>query len=198
MEPVVLSLPAPSCAARPQQPRHPHTPHAAAAAAASSDKTVSIWDPRSGLSTCTFYGHTNSCNSVVFSASASSLASADADGVVKLWDVRMVAEVFSVAAGEYPANRAAFDASGLVSDVRVCCVLASRAGSGAGLSIHCGGARTTPHVTAAPSRTHNHHNHASGAGGGERRRRRALLQHGGRRRAHLRDAGWWHWRRRRP
>jgi WD40 repeat protein len=76
---------------------------------------VSVWDPRSGLSTCTFYGHRNSCNSVAFTQAGTSLASADADGVVKLWDVRMVAEVFTVKCSEYPANKATFDASGLVS-----------------------------------------------------------------------------------
>lgn len=82
--------------------------------AASSDKTVSIWDPRSGLSTSTFYGHRNSCNSVCFTHNGSSLVSADADGVVKLWDVRMVAEVLTINCSKYPANKATFDASSLV------------------------------------------------------------------------------------
>ena len=40
------------------------------------------------------------------------LASTDADGVVRLWDVRMVAEVAAVACGPHPCNAAAFDASG--------------------------------------------------------------------------------------
>jgi WD40 repeat protein len=75
---------------------------------------VSIWDPRSGLSTSTFYGHRNSCNSVCFTHNGSSLVSADADGVVKLWDVRMVAEVLTINCSKYPANKATFDASSLV------------------------------------------------------------------------------------
>ena len=33
-------------------------------ATASSDKTVSLWDARTGLATATFYSHTNSVNSV--------------------------------------------------------------------------------------------------------------------------------------
>lgn len=37
-----------------------------------------------------------------------------ADGVIKLWDVRMVAEITTIAGGKYPANKAAFDASGAV------------------------------------------------------------------------------------
>lgn len=80
---------------------------------------MSIWDPRSGLSTSTFYGHRNSCNSVCFTHSGSSLVSADADGVVKLWDVRMVAEVLTINCSKYPANKATFDASSLVSGQQV-------------------------------------------------------------------------------
>lgn len=79
---------------------------------------MSIWDPRSGLSTSTFYGHRNSCNSVCYTHNASSLVSADADGVVKLWDVRMVAEVLTINCSKYPANKATFDASSLVGGVR--------------------------------------------------------------------------------
>jgi hypothetical protein len=44
------------------------------------------------------------------------IASTDADGAVKLWDVRMVAEILTVECSKYPANKAAFDASGAVSD----------------------------------------------------------------------------------
>jgi len=49
--------------------------------------------------------------------------SADADGVVKLWDVRMVAEVLTITCSKYPANKATFDASGLVSTYHggACC-----------------------------------------------------------------------------
>jgi WD40 repeat protein len=51
---------------------------------------------------------------VCFTHSGSSLVSADADGVVKLWDVRMVAEVLTINCSKYPANKATFDASSLV------------------------------------------------------------------------------------
>jgi hypothetical protein len=46
------------------------------------------------------------------------IASTDADGAVKLWDVRMVAEILTVECSKYPANKAAFDASGAVSTGR--------------------------------------------------------------------------------
>jgi WD40 repeat protein len=42
------------------------------------------------------------------------IASTDAEGVVKLWDVRMVAEVETLNLGPQPANRVVFDRSGTV------------------------------------------------------------------------------------
>lgn len=59
-------------------------------ASASADKTISLWDIRSGLCVQTFYGHLNSVNHCVFSLKGDSIASCDADGIVKMWDVRMV------------------------------------------------------------------------------------------------------------
>ena len=81
---------------------------------ASSDKTVSIWDARSGLCVQTFYGHVNSCNDVKFNLRGDTIVSVDSDGAVKLWDVRMVAEILSMNAGPYPANKCAIDRSGSV------------------------------------------------------------------------------------
>ena len=45
-------------------------PFSSSLCTASSDKTVSIWDARSGLCTQTFYGHHNSCNCVAFNCQA--------------------------------------------------------------------------------------------------------------------------------
>ena len=53
-------------------------------------------DARSGLCTQTFYGHFNSCNHVTFNLRGDTIASTDSDGVVKLWDVRMVAELMTI------------------------------------------------------------------------------------------------------
>ena len=41
-------------------------PYSSSLLTASSDKTVSIWDARSGLCTQTFYGHHNSCSCATF------------------------------------------------------------------------------------------------------------------------------------
>ena len=50
----------------------------------SADKTVSIWDMRTGLTVQTFYGHMNAINDTVFSIGGQYVASADADGIVKI------------------------------------------------------------------------------------------------------------------
>ncbi|KAK9836549.1 hypothetical protein WJX74_002889 [Apatococcus lobatus] len=79
-----------------------------------TDKTLSLWDPRSGLCSHTFYGHSNSCNSADFSRApqGTSLASVDADGNLKVWDVRMVAAVQSSDVNEFPCGACSFDNSG--------------------------------------------------------------------------------------
>ncbi len=58
--------------------------------------------------------YSNSVNHVTMNYRGDSIASADADGVVRFWDVRMVAERGAVAAGRHPLNKVAFDRSGLI------------------------------------------------------------------------------------
>merc|ERR1712118_587041 len=81
---------------------------------ASGDKTVSLWDLRSGLCVQTFYGHANACNGAVFNTRGDQIASCDSDGIVKLWDFRSVSEFLQIDTGEHPANSATFDRSGKV------------------------------------------------------------------------------------
>jgi WD40 repeat protein len=113
-------------------------PFSAVAATASGDKTVSMWDTRTGLCVQTFYGHGNAVNDVAFSMRGDALASCDADGVVRVWDVRMVAErgVATLARGQ-PVHALAWDRSGAVlaagcedGTVRVLDTSAAAPGSG--------------------------------------------------------------------
>lgn len=53
----------------------------------------------------------------MYNCQGSVIASTDADGMVKLWDTRMVAEILTIQAGKYPANKATWDPSGQVNDV---------------------------------------------------------------------------------
>lgn len=76
---------------------------------ASGDKTVSVWDARSGLCVQTLYGHSNSVNDVCVSNKGDTIASCDADGVIKIWDVRMVSERGTVEVGQHPLNKLCMD-----------------------------------------------------------------------------------------
>eukprot|EP00605_Chrysophyceae_sp_TOSAG23-4_P002838 GSChrysophyteH1.ASY1.ANO1.3126.1 assembled CDS len=79
---------------------------------ASSDKTISLWDGRTGLCVQTYYGHTNSCNHLAVSKDGNSIITCDADGYIKAWDVRMFAELGTVETGTHPVNKVAVDRSG--------------------------------------------------------------------------------------
>ena len=61
----------------------------------------------------TFYGHQNAVNDTAFAMRGDVVASTDADGQVRLWDVRMVAEIATINCSPQGAacNGAAFDAA---------------------------------------------------------------------------------------
>ncbi|XP_071418497.1 sperm-associated antigen 16 protein isoform X2 [Pithys albifrons albifrons] len=78
----------------------------------SADKTLSLWDCRTGLRVYTFHGHLHSCNHATFNMKGDTIASCDSSGVLKLWDIRKLLPVLSIDAGPHPANQVAFDPSG--------------------------------------------------------------------------------------
>jgi WD40 repeat protein len=57
-------------------------------ASASSDRTVRLWDARTGAAHRTLEGHTDGVNAVAFSPDSRRLASASGDETVRLWDAR--------------------------------------------------------------------------------------------------------------
>eukprot|EP00981_Chlorochromonas_danica_P011936 scaffold4349_cov178-Ochromonas_danica.AAC.4 len=79
---------------------------------ASGDKTVSVWDGRTGLCVQTLYGHSNSVNHLAVTNKGDVVVTADADGIVKVWDIRMVAELGTIEVGQYPINSLALDRGG--------------------------------------------------------------------------------------
>ncbi len=57
-------------------------------ASASADKTVRVWDGRTGGNVTTLTGHSGTVNSVIFSADGSRLVSASKDKTIRLWDAK--------------------------------------------------------------------------------------------------------------
>ncbi|XP_053139330.1 sperm-associated antigen 16 protein isoform X6 [Hemicordylus capensis] len=80
----------------------------------SADKTLSLWDARTGICAQTFCGHLHSCNHATFNMKGDIIVSCDSYGVLKLWDVRKGAPMVSVDTGPHPGNQVAFDPSGQI------------------------------------------------------------------------------------
>ena len=75
----------------------------------SADKTLSIWDMRTGLTVQTFYGHLNAINDAIFSIGGQYIASCDSDGILKVWDIRMVQEMLQIDTGDAIALSVCFE-----------------------------------------------------------------------------------------
>jgi len=56
-------------------------------ASGSADKTVRLWDPRSGRALATLEGHTDGVTAVAFAPDGAVVASGSLDATVRLWDV---------------------------------------------------------------------------------------------------------------
>ncbi|XP_054334466.1 sperm-associated antigen 16 protein isoform X3 [Pongo pygmaeus] len=80
----------------------------------SADKTLSIWDARTGICEQSLYGHIHSINDAIFDPRGHMIASCDACGVTKLWDFRKLLPIVSIDIGPSPGNEVNFDSSGRV------------------------------------------------------------------------------------
>ncbi|KAH7248320.1 WD40-repeat-containing domain protein, partial [Fusarium solani] len=90
-------------------------------ASASGDKTVRIWNAKTGKCEQVLKGHSNSANSVVFSHDSKMATSASDDGTARIWSMETGARVRIVPLG-FSTRRLYFtgdDVSGLVTGVGV-------------------------------------------------------------------------------
>ncbi len=78
----------------------------------SGDKTISIWDSRSGLCSQTLQGHDSPVNHITCTLQGNNFASCDAEGIVKLWDARNLHQAQTISIGPHSSNKVAFDPSG--------------------------------------------------------------------------------------
>ena len=65
-------------------------------ATGSSDKTVKLWDAKTGEQLSSLQGHTNWVNSVTYSPDGGQIATGSADGTVKLWDAKTSEQLSSL------------------------------------------------------------------------------------------------------
>ncbi|CAF1613208.1 unnamed protein product [Didymodactylos carnosus] len=83
----------------------------------SVDKTLMLWDARTGLAAHTFVGHVNPCNQATFNLRGDTIASCDSKGTVKLWDVRTVKSIVTLDFGPYSTNSVSFHPAGQLVSV---------------------------------------------------------------------------------
>lgn len=63
------------------------SPDGALAASCASDRTIRLWDIKTGKEVHTFRGHLKAIHAICFSPDGRSLASGSEDGIVKIWDI---------------------------------------------------------------------------------------------------------------
>ena len=90
------------------------SPDGSVVASASKDRTVKLWDTRSGAVLQTLIGHSSSVDGVAFSPDGSAVASASRDDTVKLWDLGSRAERLTLYGHHSRVKAVAFSPDGLV------------------------------------------------------------------------------------
>jgi hypothetical protein len=89
-----------------------YSPDGSRLATASWDKTVKVWDARSGAELLSLRGHTFMVTSVSYSPDGTRLATASWDQTVKVWDARNGAELLSLRGHTHQVTSVTFSPDG--------------------------------------------------------------------------------------
>ena len=81
-------------------------------ATGSSDSTVKLWDPITGVEKATLRGHAGHVKSMAFSPDGKRLATGGDEGVVRLWDPATGQEVIALSGYSGPVASVAFSPDG--------------------------------------------------------------------------------------
>jgi WD40 repeat protein len=65
-----------------------YSPNGTTLASGSSDRTIILWDVKTGEETATLKGHADTVRSVAFSPGGRLLASGSDDKTIRLWEVK--------------------------------------------------------------------------------------------------------------
>jgi len=71
------------------------TPDGSVLASSSSDKTIKLWDVKTGKEIYTLNGHMDSVKSISFSPDGNLLASGSSDKTIKLWNIKTGQEIYT-------------------------------------------------------------------------------------------------------
>ena len=88
-------------------------------ASASDDKTVKLWDSKTGKELRTLTGHTNRVNAVSFSPDGRLLASGSSDATIILWNTDSGESVIKMAASDATERRNSVEAVAFDPDGRI-------------------------------------------------------------------------------
>lgn len=88
------------------------SPDGSTLASGSDDKTIKLWDLRSGQAIATLHGHSQAVQSVAIHPNGKILASGSNDKTIKLWDINTTEEVFTLFGHIYAVKTVFFSPDG--------------------------------------------------------------------------------------
>ena len=89
-----------------------YSPDGQTLASGSMDKTIKLWDLKTGKESATLKGHKDTVHSVAYSPDGKTLASGSTDRTIKLWDVKTGKELATLEGHAHSVNSVAYSPDG--------------------------------------------------------------------------------------